>query len=139
MMRNRAKREAMISSTKPNFGNTITKLVNYDQEAVEELQNWQHKNLKGINHVILFHNNPFQPEIDQEFKKKYLDPIEDQSNKGFEILLKDPIFKNSNIITDPRKLSERFNRSHNEEEKEAGRSQTNFSPESSEVKLRSIK
>ena len=55
MMRNRAKREAMISSTKPNFGNTITKLVNYDQEAVEELQNWQHKNLKGINHVILFY------------------------------------------------------------------------------------
>ncbi|CAI2386477.1 unnamed protein product [Moneuplotes crassus] len=96
----RARLESKISSTKPNFGNTLKKMINTDQEEVEDLQNWQHDN-----HILF-------PKValDQEFKKKYLDPIEDQSNRGFEILLKDPIFKHSKIITDPRKLSERFNR-----------------------------
>lgn len=98
----------MVSVTKPNFGNTLKKMVNYDQEEVENLQNWQHKNHELFPKVV----------PDQDFKKKLLDPIEAQSNKGFEILLKDPIFKNSKIITDPRKLSERFNRNHKEEEKE---------------------
>ena len=54
---------------------------------------------------------------DPEFRQKVLTPLEKQANQGFEILLRDPVFKNSSIIKDPAKLAEGFNRSRTEEDK----------------------
>ena len=99
-------KEANIKTTRPNFGNTINKLVNKDSEEVEELQNWQHKNIKQ--------NYP-----DPNFKKTILNPIEKSCKQNWEFLLKDPIFKKSNIIKDPAKLAEGFNRSNAEYDKKS--------------------
>lgn len=100
----RMRKESEIPSTKPNFGNTIAKLVNTDQEEVEGLQIWQHRNI-GRHYP------------DPNFTKNILEPIEKAFTQGFEMLLRDPIFKNSSIIKDPMKLAEGFNRTSNEEVK----------------------
>lgn len=39
--------EEKFKATRPNFGNTISNLVNHEKEEVEDLQIWQHHLASG--------------------------------------------------------------------------------------------
>jgi len=106
-------KEERVTKTRPNFGNTISNLVDPDKEEVEDLKIWQHRNLS----MPKLKPNKLHPidssdSKDIDLKKSILLPIQEESEQNFKILLRNPIYNISQLIKEPAKIIEGFNRSN---------------------------